>query len=400
MEESDASTLRTSCGRWAAWHGGSEPLAQIAAPTGSAPRRLAFVSSRLCAHNSAQQLLALLPPLRTLGFHLTLVATGPTRDAVSKHLRALAEAWVDIPAALSDSAARAAIRAARPDVAIEINEHSNNGRLALFNRRLAPVQLHWFGNAVTTGLHTLDARISDPITEPPGAATDATSAERIVRLPGGYHAYSPPENAVLPRDPAPDAPLVFGGIPHLAKCGLAVLATWAALLRARPDARLLLARNALGDGPTRAAFAARCTEAGLPPDRMELRGDDGCVRDLSVFNEIDLVLDTWPFGGDATSMDALWMGAPLLTLCGERITARRSAALLLPLGRADLVAYSKEAYIARALDLTADLPALRASRAGLRAAVRAGPWCDASQVAAALAAEFGLLWPTSFPAKP
>jgi predicted O-linked N-acetylglucosamine transferase (SPINDLY family) len=164
------------------------------------------------------------------------------------------------------------------------------------------------------------------------------------------------------------------------------------LLRARPSARLLLARNSLGDAPTRSAFAARCAAAGLPLSQVELRGDDGRVRDLSIFNEIDLVLDTWPFAGDATSMDALWMGVPVLTLYGRRITSRRSAALLLPLGREDLVVHSPAAYVARALELTADVRALRATRSTLRTAVRAGPWCDAAQVARSLAETFQLLW--------
>lgn len=393
LPEVDASQLHASSRQWAHWHGGYDPIPMVPSNRELARRlRLVFVSSRLCAHNSAQQLLGILPFLDRKAFHVTLVSTGRIRDAVTEKLRPLANAWIDISPELPDADAAKLLRDAKPDILIDQQEHSNNGPIALFTRRIAPLQVHWYCNALSTGLRTLDARISDSITEPPGE-TDLLSSEPILRLPHGYLAYTPPLIAVPPAESIdPARPLTLGGIPHLAKCTDAVLAAWAEILRQLPYARLVLARNTLGDPDTRNAFAARCHAAGIPADRLELRPDGGAISSLAIFNDLDLILDTWPFGGEATSMDALWMGVPILTLCGDRITARRTTTLLQAINRPDLVTLSPEAYIRRAVELASDIPALRASRAPIRAAVRASHWCNGPLIAADLGAAFRKLW--------
>lgn len=392
LPEVDASQLHAASRQWARWHGGYDPVPMEPSNRDPARRlRLVFVSSRLCAHASAQHLLGLLPHLDRKAFHVTLVSTGRIRDAVTEKLRPLANAWIDLSPDLPDADAAKVLRDAKPDILVDQQEHSNNGSLTLFTRRIAPVQLHWYCNALSTGLRTFDARISDSTTEPPGE-TDRLSSEPILRLPHGYLCYTPPAQAVEPTDPAPDAPLTLGGIHHLAKCHDEVLQTWARILREVPRARLLLARHIFSDPATRDAFAARCHAAGIPADRLDLRPDGGAISTLAIFNDIDLILDTWPFSGEATSMDALWMGAPILTLCGERITARRTTTLLHAVDRHDLVTTSPEAYIARAVELAADLPALRASRAPLRAAVRASHWCNGPLIAGDFSTACRTLW--------
>ncbi|CAM2977264.1 tetratricopeptide repeat protein [Rariglobus hedericola] len=393
LPEVDASQLHASSRQWARWHGGYDPIPMVPPNRELARRlRLVFVSSRLCAHNSAQQLLGILPHLDRKGFHVTLVSTGRIKDSVTEKLRTLANVWIDIPSELPDADTAKLLRDTKADILVDQQEHSNNGPISLFTRRIAPLQVHWYCNALSTGLRTLDARISDSTTEPQGQA-DELSSEPILRLPHGYLAYTPPHLAVAPVDLIdPARPLTLGGIPHLAKCTDAVLATWAEILRQLPHARLLLARNTLGDPATRDAFAARCHAAGIPADRLDLRPDGGAISTLAIFNDLDLILDTWPFGGEATSMDALWMGVPILTLCGDRITARRTTTLLKAVGRQDLVTTSPEAYIARAVEIASDLPALRASRAPLRAAVQASDWCNGPLIAADLAAAFRALW--------
>lgn len=392
LPEVDAMRLHGASRQWARWHGGYEPAALAPFHPDPARRlRIFFVSSRLCAHNSSQQLLGLLPFLDRKVFHVTLVATGAQRDAVTEKLRPLSNAWLDISPELPDTDAAKLLRDARPDILVDQQEHSNNGPIALFARRLAPVQIHWCGNALSTGLSTLDARISDAVTEPPGDA-DQLSSEPIVRLPRGYLAYTPPSAAVEPTEPAPDRPLTLGGIPHLAKCTDAVLHAWAEILRQLPRARLLLARNTLEDPATRESFAARCHAAGIPADRLDLRPDGGTIHTLAIFNALDLMLDTWPFGGEATSMDALWMGVPVLTLCGDRITSRRTTTLLLAVDRPDLVTPSPEAYVRRAVELAGDLPALRASRATLRSAARSSQWCDGPLIADDFSKAVRALW--------
>src|SRR5262249_21620028 len=248
-------------------------------------------------------------------------------------------------------------------------------RLLAFARRPAPVQLSYLGYPHATGLAAIPFRLGDAVTDPPG---EEAPGDKVVRLPGCFCCYAPPEA------PEPSAELAepregvvtFGSFHKVEKLNDAVLDAWCALLRAVPESRLLACRDTL-HGRTAERLRERFVQRGIAPERVLLeRVSAEGMGHLRAFARADAALDVWPWSGHTTACEALWMGVPVVTLRGRGQAGRMTASVLSCLGLADLVADTPEGYVQTAAALAAD----RARRAGLRAGLRrrmlASPLCD------------------------
>ncbi len=126
------------------------------------------------------------------------------------------------------------------DILVDLAMHAANNRLLLFARKPAPVQVTYLAYCSTTGLSTMDYRLTDPYLDPPGF-DDRYYAERSVRLPETYWCYQPvltPPQTVLPA--LQTGYSTFGCLNAFGKLTASTLGAWNLLLRALPDARLLL----------------------------------------------------------------------------------------------------------------------------------------------------------------
>jgi len=173
-----------------------------------------------------------------------------------------------------------------------------------------------------------------------------------------------------------------------------VIELWAAVLRAVPDARLMLKWKSLAD----AAECARLRQAfgahGIAAERLELRGRTPHAEMLAEYGEVDIGLDPFPFCGGLTSCEALWMGVPVVTLRGRRFAARVGASLLAATGLEQCIAEDEQGYIAIAAALAAEHDRLAALRAELRPRLLASPLCDAPRFARNLEAILRDAWRT------
>lgn len=275
-------------------------------------------------------------------------------------------------AGLDDARAAALVAADDLDLLVDLAGHTGHNRLAIFARRPARVSFTWLDYVSTTGLSTIDFRITDAVADPPGDAELAHS-ERLLRLPVPAWCWTPPAHAP---DPGPP-PLARAGIPtfgsfnHAMKLTDATLATWRALFAALPAARLV----AVGV-PAGAARRRVVESLAIAPARVEFvpRLDDAGYR--AMYGRVDVALDPTPFSGATTTLDALWQGVPVVTLPGPWTWSRSSASLLSGLGAHEWIARDVGHYVAIARALAGDATTLAATRAGLRARVAASPMTD------------------------
>jgi len=166
---------------------------------------------------------------------------------------------------------------------------------------------------------------------------------------------------------------------------------WSRVLAAMPGSRLFIKAKALTEQSTQDRLAARFQGFGISRDRLQLAGwlpDDG--DHMSLYNRVDIALDTVPYNGTTTTCEALWMGVPVLTLAGRGHAARVSASLLTAVGLTDWVKETSEDFIAKARAM--DFAALADLRAGLRERMRASPLCDAAAHARGVEAAYRAMW--------
>jgi predicted O-linked N-acetylglucosamine transferase (SPINDLY family) len=275
---------------------------------------------------------------------------------------------------LTDEAAATLIRADAIDILVDMSGHTALNRLPLFARRPAPVQVSWLGYFGTTGLTAMDYVLADRFVVPPGE--DDAFTEQVWRMPGSYLCFMPPDMDVPVRSRDVQGPITFGSFNNLAKLSSHTAALWARVVQSVPQSRLLLKTSQLADAAVCQAVRERFAGHGIEADRLVLEGPSPRADLLASYNRVDIALDPYPYGGGTTTAEALWMGAPVVTLRGGTWTGRVSESILSSVGLSDLVAGSQEAYVDLAATLAANQDRRTALHATLRSRLEASPFCD------------------------
>ncbi len=297
--------------------------------------RIGFLSSDFRTHSVAYFVAPLLHGVKAntadAGYDAVCFAlTSTPDDPMTQALRVHASEWHDVGLA-NDAALDRMIREARIDVLVELGGHFGGNRLGAVARKPAPIIVTAIGYPNTTGLASVDLRLVDSITDPPGS--ESLSTEKLLRLDPSFLCYAPPVDAPEPRYPAPDRPLTFGSFNAIAKIGDACCDLWAHAMRAVPEARLLLKTKALADDAAREALLARLARAGITADRIELIPSTATVAEhLALYQRIHIALDTYPYHGTTTTCEALWMGVPVVSCVGDRHASRVGKSLLTNVG--------------------------------------------------------------------
>ena len=374
----------------------AEPLKRLWAPhlVEVAPERLriGYVSSDFRAHPVASFLEPVLECHDGKRFEIFCYATDAREDTVTARLKAAAEHWIDA-ARMQPEELAARVRADGIHILIDLGGHTAPRNLLCFAVKPAPVQAAWAGYCFSTGLDAIDWLIIDATQVPEGH--ERLCSEAIAEVPGPDNVcYRPPDQApeVAPLPADRNGHLTFGSLANLSKVNRATVRRWARVLDALPSARFIFKSGALTDPPTRAWVAAMFEDAGIGPERLDLLGQSRQREHLETLARIDICLDTWPYTGGATTLEALWMGVPVVTLTGETYYSRHSAAHLHTLGLDELIADDEQAFAVAALALAGDRKRLRELRSTLRRRMATSPLCDGPGFTRDLEAVYRRLW--------
>ena len=326
-----------------------------------------------------------------LAVEVVCYAAGRLRDGVTKHLATLADAWHDV-AGLDAAQTADLIRGHGIDVLVDLAGHTADNRLLTFARRPAPVQVTWLGYPATTGVRAIGYRLTDGVADPPGA--DAFYSERLVRLPDAFFVYADdatkPYDATLPADR--NGHVTFGAFNSYTKVTPATLATWAVILAAVPNSRLLMKGKPMANPSTRAAVVAAFAAAGVSEDRLDLRPWVPLAEHVALLGTVDLMLDTFPYNGHTTTCQAMWMGGPTLTRYGGEFRGRVGLSIVTQLALPEFAVDSAERYLLRAVELATDLTRLRELRPTWRERMRASPLCDVGRFTRGLEGAYRGMW--------
>lgn len=319
-------------------------------PTHDRPLRIGFMSGDLCDHPVGFLLLPLLQHRSAHIWRPYIYDNGSRQDRTHQQLRSC----VDDPNwrlvnPLNDADLIRQMLDDQLDILIDLSGHSGRSRLRIMAHRLAGTQLSWLGFSATTGLPTIDGVILDAY-----LAQDAAPqfGESILTIDPSRFCFRPPFAPPLAQPPClTNGFVTFGCFNNSAKYNPSLLTLWARVLQQTPGSKLLLKWRTFADPDFCAQTLNTFASMGIDPARITLRGFSPHRQMLDEYNECDIALDTSPFNGGYTSLEALWMGLPLVTLSGDTPISRQSASFLNVLGRASWVAESPEAYVAIAESL-------------------------------------------------
>ena len=322
-------------------------------------------------------------------FSLHAYANHSADDSVTQRLRGHVKHWHPV-AGLSDTALADQIHADGIDILIDLSGHTGHNRLPVFARKPAPVQVSWMGYPGTTGLSSMDYYLTDRFLLPTGQF-DHQFTEKLVHLPANAP-FLPSAHAssvhVLPA--LANGYVTFGSFNRLNKLNQNVIKLWAQLLRALPDSRMLL--GAMPRDGQYATLIAWFADEGIARERLDFHPRSSMEEYLALHHQVDLCLDTFPYNGGTTTLHALWMGVPTLTLAGSTVAGRSGAGILGHVGLDEFVARDSAAFVKQGLSLATDYSTLAKLRMGLRERFSQSALGQSGVIAAGLESALRTMW--------
>lgn len=354
--------------------------------------RIGFISGDLHYHVVSQFLLPLLEALDRSAVEVVCYYTGDTVDTMTDQVRKLADVWHATRGMPQDDIADL-IHDNRIDILVDLAGHSGVQNLRVFAQQPAPIQVTWLGYLNTTGLSRIQYRISDNQCDPPGL-TDRYHTETLVRLPHSQWCYRPfVEVAYEHESPfVRNGHVTFGSFNQMVKITPAVCELWGDILTQVPQSKLVI----LGVVHERAQeiLYGNLETAGVDRSRITMVPYVALQEYYQWHARVDISLDTMPFSGGTTTCDALYMGAPVITLPGVRSWSRSAASILTTLGMTDCIAESTQDYVGRAVQLAQDTRKIEQMRTSLRSKMTASPLMDKQLFARDMENAFRNMWRT------
>jgi predicted O-linked N-acetylglucosamine transferase (SPINDLY family) len=355
--------------------------------------KIGYVSPDFHTHSVAYFAEPLIKSHKRDQFELYAYYNNAKSDETTVRLQASFDHWQNV-SEITDNALADKIYADQIDILVDLAGHSAKNRLGVLAQKPAPVQVTWLGYPNTTGLNTVDYRITDAIADPPGES-DRLNTEELIRLENGFLCYQGDQDIpvieALPYDT--NGYVTFGSFNNYVKITNEVIKLWAKILLAVPHSKLLLKSGQLSDQGTRERCISLFDQLGITADRILLQGMLAKTSEhMAYYSKVDLALDPFPYNGTTTTFEALWMGVPTVTYSGNVHASRVSASILSRVGLHDFISYSQDEYLEIAKSRASDIDYLRTLRRDLRRRMLESSLCDDNKFARQIENAYQLMW--------
>ena len=389
--DSDPQSLRDAHSRWNSMYAAALAPTNVSFPNDRNPDRtlrVGFVSPDFHNHPVGRFMRPLLEHHDRRQFQAICYSDSRHRDDTNRRLRAAADTWHDT-GALSDDRLANLIRNDRIDILVDLALHTEGNRLLVFARKPAPVQATYLAYCSTSGLATMEYRLTDPYLDPPGS-DESIYCERSIRIQC-YWCYAPPAESppVGPLPALQNGFVTFGCLNSFQKVNGPLLRLWSQILQNVPNSRLMLYSY---EGRHRRRVLDLFAADGIDPARISFVGPQPTPKYFQQYNAIDIALDTFPYTGGTTTCDALWMGVPVVTRAGRTAVSRGGVSILSNAGLPEYVTLTSQQYIETAVKLALNVERLAALRASLRRHIQNSILMDSPRFAREMERSFRQIW--------
>ncbi|PUE07682.1 tetratricopeptide repeat protein [Limnohabitans sp. T6-20] len=322
---------------------------------------------------------------------VTMYFTGVSYDEQTQLAKRRVARWVEATT-WNDSQLARRIEEDGIDILLDLSGHTSMQRMSLFGQRAAPVQATFLGYPASTGVPNIDWLVADAVVAPAGS--EVLFSEQLARLPHSVFCFAPETDYPYPDygQAHAERPLTFGSFNNVPKLTPHTVKLWAAVLKEVPGSRLLLKAPSFKDEGAIEAFAQRFLAEGIARDRLAFRGPVGLTDMMAEYADVDIALDPVPYNGGTTTLQALWMGVPVVVKAGGNFVSRMGASFMQAADLHDWVAESDADYVRIAAAMARDRQALLALKQGLRERLLAAPAWNIDQYTRDFEAALRHMW--------
>ena len=333
--------------------------------------RVGFLSADLCHHPVAYFMEPIFRGYDRERFEFVAYGDQRKSDEFSARFAKQVDLWRET-SSYDERALAKLIHEDRVDILFELAGHTAYNRLGVFALKPAPLQVSYLGYPGSTGLPTMDFRITDAFADPRGT-TDHLHTEKLIRVPECAWCFEPDAAApeVSPLPALKNGFVTFGCFNNMAKLNPALFETWAEILLRVPGSHLRLKARTLTDDGVRKELMAYFTDRGIEENRLDFFGHTRkIIEHLSHYHSVDIALDSFPYHGTTTTCEAMWMGCPVVTRAGKTHVSRVGVSLLSAVGLQEFITDTREDYIEKAVALAGQTERLEELRTGMRERLR------------------------------
>lgn len=351
----------------------------------STPYRIGFICREFRRHSWLQ---IFLPFLKHRSQRFVLIAYDDQENDHSEcELKSYFEHWKQV-SQLSNQALAAQLQQDQIDICVDLGGLTHADRFDLYSLRPAAIQVTGLAFLFNLNHPELDYYITDQHLCPPELSTEL--CEKPIYLSSAFHWDPLPAFPLAPPPSQQTGQITLGSANALFKLNSQVLQLWSKILKQLPTARLRLKSPAFQDKLTIAFYQQLFNTQGIAEERIELLTETYHEHHLQDFySQIDIALDPFPYQGAITTMDALWMGVPVISLFQPQWQARSLAVgILKTLGLEQWVASSESDYINKVCQLASQPQLLQSYRYSLRERVSQSIICDGPRFAREVEAAF------------
>jgi predicted O-linked N-acetylglucosamine transferase (SPINDLY family) len=359
--------------------------------------KIGYVSPDLRVHPIANFIEPVLSQHNHQQFEIYCYFNNLHQDHVTSRIKNLVDHWLDCPMLLDEDFAKQ-IRADEIDILIDLSGHTFGNRLLAFARKPAPIQVSWMGYVGSTGLKSIDYRLTDINVEPSGEGSLQT-VEKPWLLDPVWYVYRPcikqpelrssPDMQVKILPALKNGHITFGCFNNTSKITAKVIRLWSRILESIPSAMLTLVTN--DNDFVKSKILAEFSQHGIAKDKLKFLPFAQDNHYL-LYHQIDIALDPFPYSGGTTTCDGLWMGVPFITLAGKVFRSRMGVTIAQNVGHAEWIAKDEAEYVQKACALGANIPKLNELRLGLRGEMENCPLMDEVGFTKKLEAAYREMW--------
>ena len=268
-------------------------------------------------------------------------------------------------------------------ILIDVNGHTDNNRLPIYINRVAPIQMTWAACLNSTGIPEIDYIIGDPIVTP--LDSQKKFAEKILQMPDVWACFSKPEykdlkiNKITPA--IKNKFVTFGNLNISTKITLDAIKVYSEILSVIPNSKIIFAGKNFGIAEFKKDFIKNFIDLNIGEERIIIHDPLPRKQLLELYNEIDICLDTFPYGGGTTSFESAYMGVPLLTLKGNTFLHNCGSSINNNLDMKEWITLSRDEYIKKACEFSFNIEKLNKTRSELHEKAIRSPLFDANKFA-------------------